>query len=173
VIAGESGERWAGDVELRLVAPDWYRHRHHEDPAYNGVLLHVVLHPVGSRISVLRPKGQVPIVSMGSVLEDLQEKPPTRLAQIPEFENLGDSLDLAWDRRFFSKASGLGLELERGDPSDVLYRAVMEVLGYVNNRRPFRHLADAVPFSALASLRDETGGGEGDAFSCIGILHRA
>ena len=158
VIAGESGERFTGDVELHLVAPDWYRHRHHEDPAYNGVVLHVVLHPAGSRISVQRSKGQVPIVSMGSALTDLQETPTNRPAQFPEFEDLGGALDLAGDRRFFSKASRLGLELERNEPSEVLYRALLEVIGYANNRRPFRHLAEAVPFSALASLRGEPGG---------------
>jgi hypothetical protein len=158
VIAGESGERFTGDVELHLVAPDWYRHRHHEDPAYNGVVLHVVLHPAGSRSSVQRSKGLVPIVSMRPVLTDLRGAPTTRSAQVPVFEDLGGALDTAGDRRFFSKASGLGLELGRGDPSEVLYRGVMEVLGYANNRRPFRHLAEAVPFSALASLRGEPGG---------------
>ena len=158
VIEEESGDRVTGDVELHLVAPDWYRHRHYEDPAYNDVVLHVVLNPVGSRISVQNSKGQVPIVSMGSALTHLQETPTTRRARVPEFEDLGSSLDLAGDRRFFSKASGLGLELERGDPSEVLYRALMEVVGYANNRRPFRHLAEAVQFSTLASLRCDPGG---------------
>lgn len=100
VIEGASGKRVTGDVELHLVAPDCYQHSHHEDPAYNGVVLHVVLHSVGSRISVQRSKGQVPIVSMGSALAHLQETPTTRPAQVPESEDLGGALDLAGDRRF-------------------------------------------------------------------------
>ena len=31
-----------GDVEVHLNAADWFAHRHHEDPAYNNTLLHVI-----------------------------------------------------------------------------------------------------------------------------------
>lgn len=33
---------WAGHVEIHVKASDWYRHKHHEDPAYDPVVLHVV-----------------------------------------------------------------------------------------------------------------------------------
>ena len=31
-----------GDVEIHVRARDWMSHGHHRDPAYNGVVLHVV-----------------------------------------------------------------------------------------------------------------------------------
>lgn len=37
--------RWEGDIELHVRCRDWYHHRHHQDPAYNNVILHVVLMP--------------------------------------------------------------------------------------------------------------------------------
>ncbi len=38
----ESGLRLLGGIELHLHEEDWYRHGHHNDPAYNRVLLHIV-----------------------------------------------------------------------------------------------------------------------------------
>lgn len=34
---------WAGNVEMHLNASDWIAHNHHTDPAYDNVVLHVVL----------------------------------------------------------------------------------------------------------------------------------
>lgn len=37
--------RFEGDIELHLRCRDWVYHRHHEDPSYDNVILHVVLFP--------------------------------------------------------------------------------------------------------------------------------
>ncbi|MFT7344858.1 MAG: hypothetical protein ACI9XP_001447 [Lentimonas sp.] len=34
--------QWIGDVEFHIKSSDWYKHKHHKDPAYNNVILHVV-----------------------------------------------------------------------------------------------------------------------------------
>lgn len=38
------GQEWAGSVEIHVSASDWYKHRHHLDPAYDRLVLHVVRH---------------------------------------------------------------------------------------------------------------------------------
>ncbi|MFM2037672.1 MAG: hypothetical protein RL432_611 [Bacteroidota bacterium] len=36
------GLTWYGSIEIHIKASDWYRHKHHTDPNYHNVILHVV-----------------------------------------------------------------------------------------------------------------------------------
>lgn len=37
-------QEWIGEVEIHVSSSDWYRHKHHLDPAYDRLVLHVVRH---------------------------------------------------------------------------------------------------------------------------------
>lgn len=55
-----------GDIELHLRCRDWYAHKHHLDPAYNTVVLHVVLDEKNAQ-PVLREDGtKVTTVAIGN-----------------------------------------------------------------------------------------------------------
>ncbi|MEM6769144.1 MAG: DUF2851 family protein, partial [Bacteroidota bacterium] len=61
------GLQWAGNIEMHVTASEWYTHKHDEDPAYDNVVLHVVLEedrPVyrsnGQRIPCLELKRRIP-----------------------------------------------------------------------------------------------------------------
>ncbi len=49
VLARADGSRVYGDIELHLRAASWHAHGHDSDARYDGVVLHVVLAPLGAR----------------------------------------------------------------------------------------------------------------------------
>ena len=161
VIATESGERILGDVELHISAPDWYSHGHQDDAGYNGVVLHVVLWPKGSTASRQRSGISTPIASIAGVSDTLKharEQPPEGPVsglESMDRDALAETLGRAGDERFRARSRGFEMELDSGNPDQVLYRALMESLGYASNRRPFLELAGRVPFASLVPLRGE------------------
>ena len=161
VLADEAGERIVGDVELHLSAPDWYSHGHHRDPGYNGVVLHVVLWPRGRRSTGQRSGVRAPIASIAGLsdaLEQAPERPPEGLPpglDAMDRESLAEALGRAGDKKFRARSRGFRMEMDADDPDEVLYRALMESLGYASNRGPFLELARRVPFASLVPLRCE------------------
>ena len=157
VIETENGELVTGDVEVHVAAPAWNQHRHHVDPNYNGVVLHVVLRPQGRKSSDQQSRTTTPVASLAAFTDALETGGPSQSALAVALasgqKSLGELLDDAGDQRFQAKSRGFSLELRGADPEQVLYGSVMEALGYAANRRPFRELAQVVPVEVLGGLR--------------------
>jgi hypothetical protein len=149
-----------GDVEIHLRQRDWDAHGHHDDPNYNGVVLHAALQTDGSATSV--PSGQpVPVILLGQLLQedDLPTGcPDSRLWALltplgfprPASEGeMGALLDRAGDARFMGRSSWYGKLLAEQDPDQTLYEGLLEALGYRHNQQPFLTLAGRAPYRAL------------------------
>ncbi len=61
---------WAGNVEIHLKSSLWYQHKHHLDPAYDNVILHVVLED--DQITKNTKEQAVPTLSV-SIPEHIKE----------------------------------------------------------------------------------------------------
>ena len=172
VIETPDGERITGDVELHVDAPDWYRHGHHGDPAYNGVVLHVVMRTGGRKTSTHQSGTTVPVVKLQGSASAYEGGPGLLLASLESASTaeVEERLDRAGEMRFLAKSGGFAMELRGGEADQVLYAALLEGLGYAANRRPFRLLAGAVPYPRLAALRGEPASTRLLAFKAL-LLH--
>lgn len=149
----------SGDIEFHVAASDWYAHRHHRDPHYDSVVLHVVWHGGGDTVTA---SGRVvPTLVLAGATEGgvpLQlGMPPlahpcvAAYARLPA-DRLSDAVRRAGMARFHQRASQFAADLTGVPPDQVIYSAILEALGYASNRSVFRSLADAAPYAWIMSL---------------------
>lgn len=60
----QSAAQSVGDVEFHVRASDWVTHKHHTDPRYNGVVLHIVLLCDDTRPTTRQDDKTVPVCSL-------------------------------------------------------------------------------------------------------------
>ena len=138
------GRRFGGDIELHLDQSGWRAHGHHRDPAFNGVVLQIVLGPSrNSRSSHSPPTATASFPAESAPSHELQD------ISRADLEKLGVE-------RFLAKSAGFRLELDGGVSSDqLMYQSLMDAMGYARNRKPFLALSRAVPLTLFDRLRYE------------------
>jgi len=170
-------ELLTGDVEVHLRSSDWHRHGHTAEPAFAGVILHVVFEHDAERpcLSAFR-REEIPTLVMaraipadiahlarivdvngypgagigglGTCSRHLQEEPGAFAAALRVVEEAGDARFSRLSRRF-------GRLLQACDAEELLYRGLMEGLGFRRNRVAFSELARRLPWERLrASILD-------------------
>lgn len=154
ILSLENGPTLRGDVELHVCSSMWSRHGHETNSAYDHVALHVVwLHDV----PILSP---APVLELSRYvsLQDLTALPPPgaldssfcSVFQRPELSRKAIRIiEAAGDARFEERCITLEGELECASPEQLLYAALMECMGYSENKLPFRLLAEALPYEQV------------------------
>lgn len=171
-LAFGNGPIQRGDAEIHLHASGWYDHGHHQNPAYNQVILHVVLWNDREDDFVVNQAGRPvrQLVIEDNLEEDLGElmdrlahedfpqpaSPTAGLCQQFLKEEkvsetwVADFLDDAGDERILRKGRALARRaVETGD-DQAFYESFMAALGYKKNKEAFENLARLVPLYALA-----------------------
>jgi Protein of unknown function (DUF2851) len=156
IITGPGG-LLCGDVELHVRTSDFRRHGHSLDPAYAGVVLHVVFFHDEAGETALPGGGTAPVVALGGPqTERWLERParwgePCRSAlERMGASGVGETLERLGAMRFRQKAAswrrrlaaGIGLE-------EALWAGLLEALAFGGDREAFRRLAEATRWGDL------------------------
>jgi hypothetical protein len=160
---GAQAEVLRGAVEVHLCAVDWDQHGHSADPAYAGVVLHVVLFPSmrdwttgvqGRRIPILEllPLLERDLESYAeeAAVEGIAGRPYSQLREIlsgiaPDKLRVEVARHAEW--RWGAKVGMARARMERLGWEEACHHAALEVLGYRFNRAPMLAIAEQWPLA--------------------------
>jgi hypothetical protein len=163
------GREWGGDVEIHLASMGWTDHRHHQDPRYNSVILHVVLQPDLSTGKLLRADGTplpelvlYPYLSesVRALVHRFKTRPAGQLPCAGGWPSVPEQVRDRWigtlgiERLHMKKQRLAELYLHTGHLESLLHEQIMAALGYAPNTEPMRSLARRIPLSLARSITD-------------------
>jgi len=162
----EDGTRLMGDIELHTSEEEWYRHGHHTDPGYNGVMLHVFLHASGRQVWLEDGSQPLRLNVSGYLSAEMVEKalagnglPCAGKVSYINDRAFEEQLERARSEYFSQKVNYLsgfwepGLEIEEAWKKMVLM-GMAEGLGIEKNRRPMVSLLER-SYAALQQAGSE------------------
>ncbi len=153
---------WTGNVEMHIFASDWYRHKHHQDPAYDSVILHVVCHAdkqvyntKGEAIEQCELRFPDSEMQLGEFLSSREQLCHTAISDNPALmsDNWKHTLLL---QRLQDKADDISelLRLTRQSWEDAFYITLAHNFGFHTNGLPFEMLAKHTPLAYLRKHRE-------------------
>ncbi|MBB4080625.1 hypothetical protein GGR28_003260 [Lewinella aquimaris] len=155
------GLQWAGRVEMHLYSREWYDHGHDTDPAYDGVILHVVLEedrPVyrtdGSRIPCLELRDRIPAGVRNSYWRLMHNE-----YWVPcqtQLQYASDGIRTVWLQRILAERltrrgeefAALLQSCDR-DWEEAFYRSVARAMGGKVNGEAMQMLATSLPLRII------------------------
>lgn len=177
-----NGKVCTGDVEIHLAASDWYAHGHHKDPAYNGVMLHVIQH-------LPREKTPPAVTASGRKIATLvfpeevlhkqvfsDEDVPARCGLCAETlarrntRAMAHFLDLAGEWRVLDKARRIRERAQRVGMEQALYETFMVACGYSQFKKAFQLIAEALPYDRARQMAQQDPMSLETAFLRLGAL---
>jgi Protein of unknown function (DUF2851) len=173
---------WAGNVEMHLDASEWLQHKHHEDKAYNNVILHVVLNENqavfrqnGEKVPCVELKNRIPAKLQSTYLSILNNA-----HWIPcqhHFFEVPERTKVLWLERLLierleQKTEGIAtlLTQNKNNWEETFYQVLARNFGLKVNAEPFESLAQSVSLLTLTKHKNSLLQLEALLFGQAGLL---
>jgi len=173
---------WVGSVEIHIQSSGWHEHKHHEDAAYENVVLHVVwednkpIHRIdGTRIPTLQLKNRVDkglITSYQKLVSNGAAVPCHSTFQLVDAVIKYSMIDRAAMVRLENKSKQVLdlLKVNQGDWEETTYQLLASGFGFKINKDPFSQLAKALPYKFIRKHRTKIEQTEALLFGQSGFL---
>ena len=173
---------WAGNVEVHIKSSDWLAHHHEQDPAYNNVVLHVVL---DDDEPVYRTNGErLPCLELRRLLDPNLCNAYYRMLNnalwIPcqnHWHEVKELTKKLWLERLMverleakTEVVGRLLEQNRGDWEEMCYQVLLRNFGLRVNMDPCEQVARSLPLKLIGRHRDNLLQVEALLFGQAGLL---
>ena len=156
-----AGDELRGDIEVHLKSRGWYQHGHHDDPAYGGVILHLVARNDGGTLASRHVSGRaIPIAVTG------QQAFPAYLPPCAHHPFPAPTLAALGLRRLETKASAVAATVASEGPAQALYEIVLKTAAGPTNGAAFWHLARTLRLAPLLE-RAPAGPGRRESLSAL------
>ena len=147
-----------GDIEIHVNDKDWYLHKHHKNPEFNKVILHVCLNHNSSEEKTLKQNNQsIEILSLKYYLldDDFDKIVNTKYCRLfaevqPQW--LSQNLSMAGIKHFMQKVSFFENELSHTSLDGLLYKSILKSLGYSRNQSAFEKYTELFTWNYYKQL---------------------
>jgi len=157
------GQLRKGAVEIDLDVRNWERHGHHENPAFNGVVLHVFADQPALKRVFTRTAAHGNIVQLLLPQFSGLQGPPDFLPQafpgrclaplgLMREDEVSSLLAAAAQYRLRIKSERLRVMRESTSAEQAMFQALAEALGFRRNKTPMAVLAQRCPLRSLLEI---------------------
>lgn len=176
------GTLWAGNIELHVKSSDWFRHSHHQNKAYNNIILHVVYQydtQVHRENGELIPTLELEPLIIPKMLEKfklLQQNSYWIPCQNQLKEVKGETLPFWFERLAIQRLERKAEDIEslvtyyNGDWEQAFFVMLGRAFGFGVNSQAFEMLNKSLSFNTLLRHRDTISHLEAFMFGQSGLL---
>ncbi len=171
---------WVGNIELHLKSSDWTKHKHHTNPAYANIILHVVyeddnMQAEKQSFETLELKNNLPkeVIEKYYLTFSLTTKIPCGIRA----KEVKPIIWKLWEERLLAerferrKIEWQQLwQAQKNDWRKLLYYRLAANFGFKTNRDAFLQLAQSIPLSILEKHNDNLLHIEAILFGQSGLL---